>query len=161
LSPSIGIAAESQTVKSSKSHNQDKMKTTAIAIVPCARNIDGSVIFQYKGPNLTTASWSVHRRGEDGALHWETDARNERTAHVYANALARDQGIKVEPYAWAPTELLTACELALRTRFGLDLFDAGVNAEEDLHAQGYSTVEQANDFALAIGKKYGMERIDI
>lgn len=137
------------------------MKTKAIVIVPCTHRPDGTAELQLTGPRLCTTHWSVHRRGEDGSLSWETDARDQRAAHMAAAALAKATQVEVEPYAWAPTPLLTACEFALRSQFGIDLFDAGIQSEQDLHERGYASLDRVSAFAKDVGSQYGLERIDI
>jgi hypothetical protein len=78
-----------------------------------------------------------------------------------AAALAKATLVEVEPYAWAPTPLLTACEFALRSQFGIDLFDAGIQSEQDLHERGYASLDRVSAFAKDVGSQYGLERIDI
>ena len=137
------------------------MKIKAVVIVPCTHGPTGDVELLLSGPSLGTSHWSVHYRMEDGSLKWETDARNERTAHQYAKHFATTHEVDVEPYAWAPTPLLTACEFAIRTTFGYDLYDAGIQSEDDLKKQGFTTPEMAHAFALEFGNKHGLERIDV
>jgi hypothetical protein len=137
------------------------VKTKAIVIVPCTHRLDGTAELQLTGPRLCTTHWSVHRREENGSLSWETDARNERAAHEIAAGLAKAYAVTVEPYAWAPSPMLTACEFALRSRFGIDLFDAGIKSEQDLHERGYASLDMVAAFAKEVGNQYGLERIDI
>jgi hypothetical protein len=133
----------------------------SVVILPCLHLTDGTVELQTAGPNLYTTHWSVHRRAVDGSLEWETDARDERAAKQVADNLAREFNLEVEPYTWAATPLLTACAFALRTTFGIDLYEAGVQSEQDLHKRGITTLEMAQSFALEVGRQFELERIDV
>ncbi|WP_150126606.1 hypothetical protein [Burkholderia cenocepacia] len=109
---------------------------------------------------MSTYDWAVYGSNRDGALTDVLAVGTEKTAQAAAVRIAARLGIAISPYAWAPTTLLTACAIAVRTRYGFDLFDAGIRSETDLHRLGVTQESHAEAFAMAFGREHGLERID-
>jgi len=136
------------------------MELLAIQVFPCTQGEQDEDVVQLTGPDLSTAHWRVFLRRRDGLQDTGHFGR-ERYANDKALELAAVHGLCVDPYPWAPTPLLTACAIAVRTMYGYDLFDAGVASEQDLHELGITEVLQASRFASEFGAKHGLERIDV
>jgi hypothetical protein len=137
------------------------MHTFSLLVLPQMRDKAGNLVSQPTGPDLSTCNWGIFRRKLTGPLESMEDASTEHEAQEKVRALAERIGTHIEPYSWAPTKLLTACAVALRTAYGYDLYDAGVESEADLHRLGITDVVQAPQFAMAFGEKYGLQRIDM
>lgn len=136
------------------------MELLAVQVFPCTQGEQDEDVVQPTGPNLSTCHWRVFLRTRDG-LQDTGNMGTERFANDKALELAAVHGVGIDPYPWAPTPLLTACAIAVRTTYGYDLFDVGVSSEHDLHEMGITDVSQASRFAAEFGAKHGLERIDV